>query len=140
MSQIVQAEVSEQPLSPDYYCNLVKDNSAGAIVLFSGDVRDHDGGKKVTSLTYEAHPDAQAVLLNVATEISKKHELIKVALGHRYGPIAIGECAFVVAVSAAHRHQAFVACQEIVDEVKAKIPIWKHQVFVDGTDEWVNFA
>lgn len=140
MSQIVQAVVSEQPLNPDYYRNLVRDNSAGAIVLFSGDVRNHDGGKKVTSLTYEAHPDAQAVLLNVATEISKKHDLIKVALGHRFGSIEIGDCAFVVAVSAAHRQQAFAACQEIVDEVKVQIPIWKHQVFVDGTDEWVNFA
>ena len=140
MSQIVQALVSEQLLDPDYYRNLVKDDSAGAIVLFSGDVRDHDGGKEVKSLTYEAHPDAQTVLLKVATEISTKHDLKKIALGHRFGPIAIGECAFVVAVSAAHRQEAFTACQEIVDQVKRELPIWKHQVFLDGTEEWVNFA
>ena len=63
-----------------------------------------------------------------------------VALAHRHGLIPIGECAFVVAVSAGHRQAAFEACSEIVDEVKRQIPIWKHQTFLDGTDEWVNFA
>lgn len=140
MDKVVQAVVSEDFIDPVEYQKLVTDPQAGAVVLFSGDVRNHDNGKSVAALEYEAHPNSQAVLKKVAEEVSAKHEVIKVALAHRFGKIAIGECAFVVAVSSAHRDVAFKACSEIVDEVKAQIPIWKHQSFTDGTNEWVNFA
>jgi molybdopterin synthase catalytic subunit len=140
MATIVKAEVTTDVLDADHFRKLVSDPSAGAVVIFSGDVRNHDGGKGVASLTYEAHPDAQKVLAQVVDQVTRDSELVKVAVAHRYGPIAIGECAFLVCVSAAHRQAAFAGCQAIVDEVKTQIPIWKHQVFVDGTDEWVNFA
>lgn len=140
MAQIVEVAVTPKVLQPDFYKKMVNDPAAGAIVLFSGEVRNHDQDKSVTSLEYEAHPDAQNVMRRVIEQTAAKYDLIKVAAAHRFGPISIGECAFVVCVSAAHRQAAFDACQEIVDEVKLKIPIWKHQVFADGTDEWVNFA
>jgi molybdopterin synthase catalytic subunit len=141
VSEVVKATVTSDVLQPDLFRQLVSDPSSGAIALFSGDVRNHDGGKTVISLEYEAHPDAQKVLEAVTREVvSEFPNLTKVALAHRYGSIPIGESAFVVSVSAAHRESAFAACQKLVDEVKARIPIWKHQVFADGSDEWVNFA
>jgi molybdopterin synthase catalytic subunit len=118
----------------------VRSNTAGAIVTFSGDVRDNDHGRDVASLEYEAHPTAQNLLEKVAGEIAARHEVLSVAVAHRHGPIPIGESALVAAVSAKHRKAAFDACADLVDEVKAQIPIWKHQVFADGTDEWVNCA
>lgn len=140
MTKVVQVLVTEEVINPSDYQKLVSGNDSGAVALFSGDVRDHHNGKQVKSLTYEAHPTAQTVLLKVANEICAKHDINQVALAHRYGEIPIGQCAFVVAVSASHREAAFAACSELVDEAKRQIPIWKHQVFTDGTDEWVNFA
>ncbi|MEY4492882.1 MAG: hypothetical protein RL355_231 [Actinomycetota bacterium] len=140
MAKVVKALVTLEVINPSDYQKLVAGNDSGAVVLFSGDVRDHHGGKQVKSLTYEAHPTAQSVLENVANEICQKHDVNQVALAHRHGEIPIGQCAFVVAVAASHREAAFTACSELVDEVKRQIPIWKHQVFIDGTEEWVNFA
>ena len=140
MGKVVQALVTAELINSTDYQELVSDNSAGATVTFTGDVRNNDQNKTVLSLEYEAHPAAQEILEKVATELVKKHDVLKVALAHRIGLIPIGETAFVVCVSAKHRKEAFTACSEIVDEVKKQIPIWKHQVFADGTDQWVNFA
>lgn len=118
----------------------VADPSAGACVLFTGDVRDNDHGRPVVSLTYEAHPSAHAVLEEVAREVAAAHDVIAVAVAHRHGPIPIGESALIAAASARHRQQAFDACEALVELTKERIPIWKHQVFDDGTDEWVNCA
>jgi molybdopterin synthase catalytic subunit len=132
--------VTDQPISATELAEIVSNNKSGAVVTFSGDVRNHDGGKDVTQLTYEIHPSAADVLKSVVEEVSARFELNDVAVAHRYGDIAIGECAFAVAVSAAHRGAAFEACSALVDTVKEKLPIWKHQVFADGSDEWVNCA
>jgi molybdopterin synthase catalytic subunit len=140
MAVVVKAVVTPDLIDPKEYLELVSDRQAGAVVTFSGDVRDNDNNRKVVSLTYEAHPTSQQVLRSVAQQVVDKFDLIKVALAHRHGPILIGECAFVVAVSAKHRAESFSACSYLVDEVKNQIPIWKHQVFEDGTDEWVNYA
>lgn len=109
-------------------------------MLFTGDVRDNDHGRSVATLTYEAHPDALEALRAVADEIAAKFPVIGLALSHRYGPIPVGEAALVAAVSTRHRGEAFAACQALVDLTKERLPIWKHQVFTDGTDEWVNCA
>ncbi|CAB5240895.1 unannotated protein [freshwater metagenome] len=137
---MIRTYVTPNPISAHQLSTLIKDNSAGATVSFSGDVRNHDGGKIVSALTYEIHPSAEEVLEVVVNEVVLRHKIISAAVAHRYGEIAIGECAFAVAVSAAHREAAFSACQDIVNTVKEKLPIWKHQQFADGTDEWVNFA
>jgi len=140
MSKIRLVEVSVAPLSADELRRAVATAEAGATVVFTGDVRDHDHGRQVTSLTYEAHPTAAELLREVAEEIAARPEVLAIAVAHRHGPIAIGESALIAAVSTAHRGAAFVACQDLVDRVKERIPIWKHQVFADGTDEWVNCA
>jgi molybdopterin synthase catalytic subunit len=114
--------------------------AAGAVVSFSGVVRDHDHGLTVKLLEYEGHPSAHDVLKQVAEEIARDPDVYAVAVSHRLGALAIGDVALAAAVSTAHRAAAFAACARLVDEVKARLPVWKHQVFTDGTDEWVNCA
>ena len=140
MPELVYAVVTDVPVHIQELSKLVANPHSGAIVTFCGDVRDHDGGKEVASLLYEIHPSAPEQIKLITQSIMGRFEIEKVAVAHRYGDIAIGETAFAVAVSAAHRQAAFDACAAIVDEVKAKLPIWKHQKFTDGSDEWVNCA
>ena len=117
---------------------LVARPEAGAVVSFAGVVRDHDGGRGVVELEYEGHPSAEAVLAEVAAEIAADPAVYAVAVSHRVGKLEIGEVALAAAVSTAHRAAAFAACARLVEEVKARLPIWKRQVFADGTEEWVN--
>jgi molybdopterin synthase catalytic subunit len=137
---MITALVTKHSISVDSLSESINTNQAGAVASFSGDVRDNDSGKIVTSLTYEIHPSAQSVIDEIAHRIAVKHEVLGVAVAHRYGEIAIGETAFAVVVSAVHRGPAFAACEEIVSTVKEELPIWKYQVFADGTTEWVNSA
>lgn len=134
------ADVVDSPISAREVAGLVDDAGAGAVVTFSGDVRDHDHGRRVDRLDYEAHPGAAAVLAEVAADIAGRFDVIAVSVLHRVGPLAIGDCALAAAVSAVHRSEAFAACAALVDETKARLPVWKHQYFSDGTDEWVNCA
>ena len=140
MPELVYAVVTDAPVHIQELSKLVANPHSGAVVTFCGDVRDHDGGKEVASPLYEIHPSAPEQIKLITQSIMGRFEIEKVAVAHRYGDIAIGETAFAVAVSAAHRQAAFDACSAIVDEVKAKLPIWKHQKFTDGSDEWVNCA
>jgi molybdopterin synthase catalytic subunit len=116
---------------------LVGDPSAGAVVSFGGIVRDHDGGRPVTMIEYVGHPSAQSVLEQVAVDVAARTDVEALAVAHRLGPLQVGEAALVVAVSAAHRQEAFTAAALLVDEVKDRLPVWKRQQFPDGTDEWV---
>ena len=140
MPELVYAVVTDAPVNIAELSKLVTNPHSGSVVTFCGDVRNHDGGKEVASLLYEIHPSAPEQIKLIAESIIDRFDIEKVAVAHRYGNIAIGETAFAVAVSAAHRQAAFDACAAIVDEVKAKLPIWKHQKFTDGTDQWVNCA
>ncbi|MDR1186028.1 MAG: bifunctional molybdenum cofactor biosynthesis protein MoaC/MoaB [Bifidobacteriaceae bacterium] len=135
----VAAMVSEAVLDPERLRAQVTANAAGAAVVFVGTVRDHDGGRAVTGLTYEAHPDAAGVLENLLRRFARSHpDLTGLAAAHRTGQLAVGEVAFVAATAAPHRAAAFAACGELVDLVKAQLPVWKQQFFADGADEWVN--
>ncbi|MEV7228452.1 molybdenum cofactor biosynthesis protein MoaE [Polymorphospora sp. NPDC051019] len=133
-------EVTTAVLDVSAHERAVSDRAAGAVVSFQGVVRDHDHGRAVTLLEYEGHPTAEAVLAEVAREIAADPDVYAVAVSHRIGPLAVGDVALVAAVSTAHRAAAFAACARLVDEVKARLPVWKRQVFADGTDEWVNCA
>lgn len=137
---VLVAEVVTDPVSAADLAARVAGPRAGAVVTFSGDVRNHDHDRDVAHLDYEAHPSAGEVLADVARDIAERYDVIAVAVQHRVGPLAVGDCALAAAVSAAHRGQAFEACAALVDETKARLPVWKHQVFADGTDEWVNCA
>jgi molybdopterin synthase catalytic subunit len=134
---LARAVVTEDPISVTEHEDLVSGPSAGAVVSFAGNVRDHDHGKRVLELEYVAHPSASAVLAGIVAEFAALDRVEAVAVSHRVGPLAIGETALACAVSAAHRETAFAVCAQLVDEVKARVPIWKRQVFADGTSEWV---
>jgi molybdopterin synthase catalytic subunit len=140
MGEIRLVDVTDQPLDRVAIERLVADDRAGAVVTFSGNVREHDHGRAVSSLTYEGHPTAQAILAEVAKEIDSRFEIVALAVAHRVGALAIGDAALVAVVASAHRGEAFAACQALVDLTKERLPVWKHQVFADGTDEWVNCA
>ena len=138
-TQVVRAAVVERPLSVDEHAELVSNVAAGAVVTFSGVVRNHDGGRGVEELEYSGHPSAERVIRQVADEIAARATGVRaIAVSHRIGPLRIGDVALACAVAADHRQEAFQVCAELVDEVKRQLPIWKRQVFADGTDEWVN--
>ena len=132
------AAVSAEPISVGAMAEAVADPRCGAVVTFDGVVRDHDGGRGVERLEYSAHPSADAVIAEVAAEVDERYPDTMVAVAHRVGPLAIGDSALACAVAAPHRKQAFVACDELVDTVKQRVPVWKHQVFEDGGTEWVG--
>ncbi len=103
-------------------------------------VRDHDQGRGVTALTYRAHPSAAAELGKVAEKVAASHPILALAVAHRTGELQIGDLAVVAAVAAEHRDVAFAACQQLIDDLKATVPIWKNQFFAGGDSEWVNSA
>jgi molybdopterin synthase catalytic subunit len=141
VEQIRLIAVRDTALSVDEVRNAIADPAAGGEVLFVGTVRDHDAGHGVTGLSYSAHPSAETELRRVADEIAVKYpEVIGLAAVHRTGDLAVGDLAVVVGVSCAHRAEAFHACHALIDELKATVPIWKHQRFTDGSDEWVGSA
>ena len=133
-------EMRAEPLSVDEIQAVAADPAAGAVVVFAGAVRDHDHGRGVTALSYSAHPSAAAELSRVAEKIAASHQIVSLAVAHRTGDLQIGDLAVVAAVGAGHRQVAFEACHALIDELKATVPIWKHQLFADGTSEWVNGA
>ncbi len=144
---VVQAVLSSEPISVDQAIAAVESETAGAVVSFSGVVRNHDGGKHVTRLSYSAHPSAHQVMADVVAALVAEHEPapgsegakpVRIWAAHRIGMLEIGDPALVCAVSAAHRGQAFEVCSELVDRIKAQVPIWKEQFFADGTIEWVG--
>jgi molybdopterin synthase catalytic subunit len=125
-------------LSVDEVRAAVADPGAGGIALFAGAVRDVDHDRPVTGLSYTAHPSATDELRRVAAVVAEKFPVLGIAAVHRVGDLAIGDLAVVVAVSCAHRGEAFDACRALIDELKASVPIWKHQLFADGQSEWVG--
>jgi len=112
--------------------------TAGAVVQFIGRVRDLDHERPVTSLEYEAHPDASQTLSKLTDKIADQYSGTRIVAVHRIGMLNIGDAALVVMVSAAHRQEAFEACSALVEEIKGSLPIWKLQTYRDGTQEWVN--
>jgi molybdopterin synthase catalytic subunit len=149
--EIVHAVLSTEPISVDRAIAAVESDTAGAVVSFSGVVRNHDGGKPVRRLSYSAHPTAHQVMADVVAALvaeqaddddagagGGQRPPVRIWAAHRIGMLEIGDPALVCAVSAAHRGQAFEVCSELVDRIKAQVPIWKEQFFTDGTVEWVG--
>lgn len=127
-----------EPLSVDEVVTALADPRCGGLVLFLGRVRDHDHGNGVAGLGYQAHPSAAAELESVCRAVAARHPGVALAAVHRTGELAVGDLAVVVGAASAHRDLAFTAARELIDTLKASVPIWKHQVFLDGSDEWVG--
>ena len=148
--EVVHAVLSAEPISVDQAIAAVESETAGAVVSFSGVVRNHDGGKAVERLSYSAHPTAHQVMADVVARLVAEQaggeqeaggsstQPVRIWAAHRIGMLEIGDPALVCAVSAAHRGQAFAVCAELVDRIKEQVPIWKEQFFTDGTVEWVG--
>lgn len=132
--------VRQTPITAAEVSAAVQRDDAGAVVVFEGRVRDHDHGRPVESLRYEGHPEADLILREVVSRAHDREGVVSAAALHRVGDLALGELAFVAAVSAAHREEAFAACAWLVDAVKEQLPVWKLQRFTDGSEEWVNCA
>jgi molybdopterin synthase catalytic subunit len=132
--------IRDTPLSVDEVFAAVGDDAAGGTTLFVGTVRDHDGGSgaAVTGLAYSAHPTAEAELRRVAEKVAADFPVRALAAVHRVGELRVGDIAVVVAVSCPHRGEAFAASRRLIDDLKSEVPIWKHQTFTDGTEEWVG--
>ncbi|MGW9437985.1 molybdenum cofactor biosynthesis protein MoaE [Streptomyces sp. NPDC055607] len=130
--------IRETPLSVDEVFQAVGDDASGGTTLFVGTVRNHDAGADVDALGYSCHPTAGAELRRVAEKVVANHPVRALAAVHRVGDLKVGDIAVVVAVSCPHRAEAFEACRKLIDDLKHEVPIWKHQTFSDGTEEWVG--
>ena len=131
-------DLREEPLDVAEVVAALDDETSGGLTLFVGRVRDHDHGQGVTGLDYSAHPSALDRMRDVCRRVAEEHEVTGVAAVHRVGTLDIGDIAVVIATTAAHRGEAFAASRDLIDTLKAAVPIWKHQRFTDGTDEWVG--
>lgn len=139
-SRVVLAEVRATKLSVDEVLDAVRHPGAGGVAIFLGVVRDHADGKRVASLSYEAHPTlAPKDLMRVLEEVCGEHPNARLAACHRTGHLVVGDTAVIIAASAPHRDEAFAACRKAIDRIKEVVPIWKEEFAADGTSEWVNF-
>lgn len=135
-------ELADHPLSLTEHVVAVTDSRAGAIATFVGQVRDNDPdiNGEVIALEYTAHPDAEAVLLRLAQRAAGREGVLGVAVSHRLGRVHVGDPAVVAAVATAHRELAFTVCRELVESVKAELPVWKREILADGSHVWVGSA
>jgi molybdopterin synthase catalytic subunit len=131
-------DLREEALSVEEVHAALADPAAGGVTVFVGAVRDHDRDQGVVGLSYSAHPTAQQRLVEVVEQVAGRYDVIGLAAVHRVGDLDIGDAAVVVGASAAHRGEAFDACRALIDDLKMSVPIWKHQRFADGSDEWVG--
>lgn len=138
MSEVVLSALAEDPLSLKQVMDAVSSPGCGAVATFTGTIRNHDRARPVERLVYEAHPSAAALLAESAQRVADAIADVRIAVIHRVGALDIGEAAVVAAVAAPHRAEAFRAIEQLIDDLKATVPIWKHQQFADGTHEWVN--
>jgi molybdopterin synthase catalytic subunit len=136
MPEVV-ARITAEPIQPGELDRFVLSPANGAVVGFQGVVRDHDDGRGVTLLEYQAHPDAERFLHECCAAVAERTGLA-VAAVHRVGPLAVGDLALLAVVAAPHRAEAFAACAELVERIKAEVPIWKRQHFAEGISEWVG--
>ena len=131
-------DIRETALDPQEVLSVLDESVDGGVTLFVGKVRDHDDDKSVSGLDYSAHPTALARLAEVCDRIAEEYDVHGVAALHRVGTLEIGDAAVITATAAAHRDVAFAASRALIDTLKDEVPIWKHQRFADGSQEWVG--
>lgn len=137
MSTTPLAQIVTEPIDESEVRAAVDAPDCGALVMFHGIVRDHDGGRGVSALDYRAHPDAERFILACVEEEQAASGLVLAAV-HRVGALTIGDAALVAAAAAPHRAEAFAAIERLVERIKHEVPIWKRQHFGDGASEWVG--
>ena len=136
MSAEIATGITDEPLDTGALIDSARRDTCGAVASFVGVVRNHDGGESVDAIEYSSHPSSQQILRDIAVEFKDRPGVHRIVAWHRVGRLGIGEDAMVVAVAAGHRAQAFRAVEAIVEDVKAKLPIWKKQELTDGSHNW----
>jgi len=130
--------IVEEPIDPTTVSAAVADPHTGATVTFIGTTRDHNDGRAVTRLEYEAYPEMALAEMRKIGEVARQRwPIAAIAIVHRIGVVPIGEASVVIAVSAAHRAAAFEACHFAIDRLKEVVPIWKKEHF-DGGEVWIG--
>lgn len=131
-------QLSDKSLDINEIVALVGDPAAGAIATFIGTTRNHNEGRRIHSLEYEAYPGmAEKEMRIIGEEAAEQWDVTRVAVVHRTGSVPIGEASVVIAVSTAHRDDAFKACRYIIDELKKRVPIWKKEIY-EGGEVWIG--
>eukprot|EP00742_Colponemidia_sp_Colp-10_P010603 GILJ01011660.1.p1 GENE.GILJ01011660.1~~GILJ01011660.1.p1 ORF type:complete len:158 (+),score=12.13 GILJ01011660.1:33-506(+) len=126
--------VSADPLSIDVLTSQVASEQCGAIATFLGTTRDHFNGKKVLQLDYEGYvPMAEKKLLEICEEARQRWDVMHISVHHRIGTVPLGESSVEIAVSSVHRREALKAVEFCIDEIKSRVPIWKKEVYEDGS-------
>ena len=136
MSAEIATGITDEPPDTGALIDSARRDTCGAVASFIGVVRNHDGGESVDAIEYSSHPSSQQILRDIVMEFKDRPGVHRIVAWHRVGHLEIGEDAMVVAVAAEHRTQAFRAVEAIVEEVKAKLPIWKKQELTDGSHNW----
>jgi molybdopterin synthase catalytic subunit len=130
--------VIQQTIELDELVAYVTDPEAGAIATFIGTTRNHNDGRRVIALDYEAYPEmAEKELARIGADAEKQWPICRMAIVHRLGPVQIGDASVIIAVSSAHRDAAFAACRFAIEEIKKTVPIWKKEVF-EGGEVWIG--
>lgn len=142
MGDVMLTAMSEEPLDLAAHLAAVSTSATGAVATFTGQVRDHspDAAGPVVRLEYSAHPDAARALAEIAGEVAAAHDDVRVAVSHRVGVLEVGDVAILACAASSHRDLAFTVCRELVEQVKARLPVWKKQVLDDGSHTWVGSA
>lgn len=137
----VYAAIVHAPIEPAAILDRVGSDEDGAVVLFLGTVRDHNEGRPVRGLRYEAYEEmAQAVLDGIAREAGDRAGTDQVAVVHRVGELAVGELSVAIAVAAPHRSDAYDASRYVIEEIKKRLPVWKHEHYTEGAARWLDGA
>lgn len=131
--------LSSEPILRDSLAASLANDRAGALATFEGWVRNHNEGRAVVLLEYEAfEPLSRKEAERILQEAMERFNIVKIACVHRIGALEVGDIAVWIGVTAEHREAAFKACQYIIDEIKVRLPIWKKEHYTDGSSEWVN--
>ena len=137
--QMKKFALSATPIDPDALLRAIEGHGIGAVVTFEGRVRDHNEGRAVGGLAYQAYAElAEAEGTKIIEEAHARFGVAQALCVHRVGELAIGELAVWVGVGAAHRDEAFIACRYVIDEVKKRVPIWKHERYAGGEAKWLH--
>ncbi|MFC1660735.1 molybdenum cofactor biosynthesis protein MoaE [Gemmatimonadota bacterium] len=136
---MIRAEVTENPIVPEAVLDGFNSSRDGAILLFLGVVRDHHEGREVKGLEYEAYEEmAQDVLAEIGQEARDRFGVEAISMVHRVGELAIGEVSLAVSVASPHRVEAYEASRFVIENIKARLPVWKKEHYAKGAPEWVE--
>lgn len=130
--------VTTEPIDPAALIGRVGDAEDGAVLLFLGIVRDHNEGRAVSGMEYEAYAEmAERELGRIGSEAAELLGTDRLAVVHRVGVLAIGETSVAIAVSSPHRQQAYAASRYVIEEIKKRLPVWKREHYLDGERSWL---